>query len=349
MAAQMLVVGFRGDALTEDSPIIKHIRAGLVGNVIIFERDLTAENGAARNVSSPEQLRTLIRTLKHAAVGNNPLWVLVDQEGGAVQRLRPSRGFRENYPSAEELGKGTAERTRQTAERIGRELAEISIDMDAAPVADVNVNPASPAIGALGRSFSADPAIVAEHAAAFAEGLRASGIVPCVKHFPGHGSAGADSHEGAADVTGTWQECELEPYRRLFAAGWQGAVMSAHIFNANMDERHPASLSRAVMTGLLRGELGWDGVIVTDDLHMNAITERYTLEESLRLAVEAGADMLLLSGNSPGAAFDPDMPRKAHRALVALVKNGSISRQRLSESWGRIIRLKSTRRALFSS
>ena len=339
MAAHMLMVGFRGTEVSADSPIIRHIRAGHVGNVILFDRDLSAGGGPERNIHSPEQLKTLTKALRDAAPGV-PLWIAIDQEGGKVQRLRPKRGFKENYPSAQELGKGDVSVTRATALRIGRELAEMGIDIDFAPVADVSVNPQSPAIGAIERSFSSDPYVVARHAEAFSDGLRDAGIIPCLKHFPGHGSAAADTHDGVVDVTLTWQSSELLPYRLLFRGGWQGFVMSAHVSNGKLDADYPASLSPLIMNGLLRNILGWNGVTVTDDLHMKALTKKHSTEEIIRMAVLAGADILILSGNSKDMEFDPEFPAKAHRALLNEVAGGTISRERLYESWQRIMKLK---------
>ena len=344
MAAQMLMVGFRGTEAGPESPIVRHIKAGSVGNVILFSRDQTNGAGTERNIRSPEQLRALTAALKAAAPADMPVWVGLDQEGGRVQRLRPGLGFAEDYPSAQALGASDdIALTRGTAERMGRELAELGIDVDFAPVADVDVNPASPAIGALGRSFGADPEAVARHAAAFSDGLRAAGVVPCLKHFPGHGSAAAYTHIGAADVTHTWREEELIPYCRAVASGWRGAIMTSHIFNAALDPDLPASLSRRIVTGLLRETLGWDGVVITDDLDMRALTQRYSLEERILLAVSAGSDLLIFAQNMKGMDFDPDFPKKAHETLVRLVREGRIPEERLRRSWDRIAAMKRKR------
>ena len=341
MAAQMLMVGFRGMEAGPEAPIVRHIKAGCVGNVILFGRDLTKGAGPGRNIRSPEQLKALSAGLKAAVPADMPLWVALDQEGGRVQRLRPSQGFDEDYPSAGTLGASDdVALTRAVGERMGRELAELGIDVDFAPVADVNVNPESPAIGALGRSFGADPEAVARHAAAFSEGLRAAGIIPCLKHFPGHGSAAADTHIGAADVTHTWREEELIPYRRAVASGWRGMIMTSHIFNAALDPALPASLSERIVTGLLRESLGWNGIVVTDDLDMGALTRSYSLEERILLAVSAGSDLLIFAQNRKDMDFDPDLPRRAHETLVRLVKEGKIPEERLRESWGRIAKMK---------
>ena len=345
MAAQMIMAGFRGTTADVDSPIVRHIRTGRIGNVILFDRDRTAGAGKDRNIVSPTQLKALIAGLKAAMPedASLPLWVAVDQEGGRVQRLRPDRGFSGDWPPAESLGRGDVEATRNVAKALGKELAGLGIDFNFAPVADVNLNPGSPAIGALGRSFSADPETVARHVVAFGEGLLEAGVFPCLKHFPGHGSATHDTHEGTADVTSTWNESELLPYRRAFAAGWNGAVMTGHVFHAGLDSDHPASLSVRITWGLLRGVLGWQGVVVTDDLQMWALAGKYTTEQIILMAVKAGADILIFACNARDAPFDPDFPKTAHDTLVRLVHEGKIPEDRLRESWQRIAKMKGVR------
>jgi len=340
MAAQMLMVGFRGAEANGASAIIGYIKAGYVGNVILFERDVTAGSGDYRNIISPEQLMALSKSLKDATPTDVPLWIAIDQEGGRVQRLRPARGFAENFPSHKALGRGDVSITRAVAERMGRELKKMGIDVNFAPVADVDVNSDSPVIGRIERSFSPDPNVVAQHVIAFSEGLKSAGIIPCLKHFPGHGSADADTHLGTADVTSTWVESELLPYRSAFESGFQGTVMSNHVFHAELDWQHPASLSFTITTELLRGTLGWEGIIFTDDLHMGALTQHYSIEEIIERAVYAGADILIFSSNSADMVYDPDFPKKAHDILVNLVAEGRISKERLYESWNRIVTFK---------
>lgn len=346
MAAQMLMVGFRGTEADAASAIARHIRAGRVGNVVIFELDQALGAGKDRNIVSPQQLKALIKDLKAAMpeAAQLPLWVAVDQEGGRVQRLRPARGFVADWPSAQTLGRGDVAETRTVAERMGEELAALGIDMDFAPVADVNVDPDSPAIGRLERSFGSDPDNVARHAIAFGEGMSRAGVVPCLKHFPGHGSAAGDTHAGTTDVTRTWTEMELYPYRAAFAAGWPGAVMIAHVFHADLDSERPASLSVRITWGLLRGVLGWRGVVVTDDLQMGALTQRYSTEQCILMAVQAGVDILVFSGNAKDAVPDSDFPKVIHDILVRLVREGKISEGRLYESWLRIAEMKARRR-----
>jgi beta-N-acetylhexosaminidase len=213
----------------------------------------------------------------------------------------------------------------------------VGINVDFAPVADVNVNPANPVIGALGRSFSADPETVARHDAAFARGLARSGVIACLKHFPGHGSAWNDSHQGMCDVTDTWSAAELVPYERLFVQGWRGMVMTGHLFNAHLDPRDPATLSRATIGGLLRSRLGFDGVVVSDDMQMRAVTAQYGFDKAVELAVLAGVDVLLFGNNLD---YDPDVDARATAVIRAMVADGRVSRERLRASGERIARLK---------
>lgn len=332
----MLVVGFAGTELSADAPILEQIKSGLVGNVILFEIDGTLPGKPIRNIESPGQLKNLITALKSASTGALPLWVAIDQEGGKVQRLRQSRGFLEDYPSAKKLGEGALAETHAAALRMGKELAALGVDLNFAPVADIDVNPSCPVIGALGRSFGSDPYRAAEHIMAFGKGLAEAGVVPCLKHFPGHGSAEADTHDGAADITKTWQEAELVPYRQAIDSGWPGIVMSSHVYHADLDPHYPTSISHRITTGLLREKLGWNGVVITDDLQMKALLQHYSMEESIYLAISAGADMLIFSGNARGTTYAPDLPARAHAAIVNLVRSGKISETRLLESWKRI-------------
>jgi len=329
MLGAMLMLGFRGAELTQDDPFLAEIRSGRVGHVILFDRDV--QNGGERNIHSPEQVRRLTAALRAAAPG--PIFIAVDQEGGQVRRLKPERGFMD-VPSAQRMGQEKTASTTQVAAALGRELQGLGINVNMAPVADVNVNPFSPAIGQLGRSFNTDPRQVARHVLAFGEGLAQADVIPVLKHFPGHGSARKDSHLGLTDISTTWDGgSELLPYAEAFAAGWPGMVMMGHLFHAGLDARHPASLSKMTVTGLLRQGLGWQGVVISDDMQMKAVSQRYGLEEAVRLAVEAGVDILLFGNN---LEWDADLPRKAHAALRRLVDSGQISEERIRHSWQRI-------------
>lgn len=329
MLGAMLMLGFRGTELAQDDPFLQALRAGKIGHVILFDRDLTSKS--IRNIQSPEQVRRLTGSLRAAAPG--PLLIAVDQEGGQVRRLKPEQGFMD-VPSAQRMGQENVHATRKLAEALGRELASLGINANLAPVADVNVDPRSPAIGQLGRSFNTNPQQVARHVISFGKGLAENGVIPTLKHFPGHGSARADSHLGLADISRSWDGgSELLPYAEAFAAHWPGMVMPGHLYHAGLDAQHPATLSRMVVTGLLRQGLGWQGVVISDDLQMKAISEHYGLEEAVALAVEAGVDILLFGNN---LEWDANLPQKAHAALHRLVDSGRISAARIRQSWERI-------------
>lgn len=334
LAGQMLMVGFRGLDAPDGSIIARAVRELHIGGVVLFDRDL--ETRGQRNVRDAAQVARLTAELQ--AMADIPLLLAVDQEGGAVRRFKPKHGF-PDLASHAELGKGAPQATRQAARETGLALAKAGVNLDFAPVLDVAVNPDGPVIAALGRSFGADPKLVAEHGAAFAQGLRDAGPATSCKHFPGHGSATADSHTALPDISQVWTRAELDPFRRLIGDGLCDTVMVAHLQHDGLDPDQPASLSKAVVTDLLRGELGFSGVIITDDLQMAAVARGRPLKDMLALAVDAGADILLLGNN---LKYDPDLAFAAHRALLELVGEGRLSRERLLKSHQRIQKLKSS-------
>lgn len=353
MAGQMLLVGFRGAEPTSPDgrglPILRQIRELGLGGVILFDVDAEIRSrnpgaDATRNVVNPRQVARLNAALQAEARGAGlpPLFVSVDQEGGRVQRLKPERGFPGSPAAAALCPQGDSAPALQAGRGVGRMLAGLGFNLDFAPDADVDVNPHNPVIGGLGRSFSADPGQVAACAGAFARGLRENGVLTAPKHFPGHGSSTGDSHLGFTDVTPTWSEEELIPFRELTRQGLADMVMTAHVFNARIDAKHPATLSRAAIGGLLRGhgpgQLGWEGVVVTDDMQMKAVSAHYGLKQAIFLAVDAGADMLLFGNN---LSYDERLPEKALAALMELVAEGRVSPERLRASWERIQNLKS--------
>ena len=329
MIGQMLLVGFRGISVDGASPILRDIREHNLGGVILFDRDVQLQS-PERNIQSPEQVQTLTASLQANALV--PLFIAVDQEGGRVRRFKEEQGFPPT-PSAKVMGQGTPAQTRLEGERSGKLLASLGVNLNFAPVADVDVNPQSPAIGALERSFSADPDLVAIHAHSFSQGLLAQGVLPCLKHFPGHGSATADSHLGLTDISKTWTPVELRPYEVLIPLRASPMIMSGHLFLRQFDDVHPSTLSKAVLTGLLRQRLGFEGVIVSDDMQMRAITEHYGLAEAIVMAVEAGVDILVFGNNLD---YDPEIVPKAIDILVKAVEDGRLSAERIAASYRRI-------------
>jgi beta-N-acetylhexosaminidase len=332
---QMLLAGFRGYAVGDEHPLARDLAEHNLGGVILFDEDTADATLHGRNIQSRAQVKALVESLQRRA--RTPLLVAIDQEGGQVNRLKPAYGFAETL-SHEELGTiNRPEHTFAQAERTALTLRDLGINLNLAPVVDLALSPANRIISGKRRSFSADPMIVARHAMEFARAHRRHGIMTCAKHFPGHGSARGDTHLGAVDVTRHWTEQELIPFRRLIQAGLCDAIMTAHVFNRRLDPERPATLSRRVLRGLLRGQLGFEGVIVSDAMEMKAIADGYSLEEAVQLGIEAGLDVLCFANN---LSFDPDIGAKAAGIIYGLVEAGKISEARIDESFRRVQKLK---------
>jgi beta-N-acetylhexosaminidase len=306
---RMIMVGFRGLKLERDNPIISDVRERRVGGIVLFDYDVPTKS-PIRNIESPKQVKALIKDLRSVAPG--PLLVAVDQEGGKVARLKEKFGFPPSV-SAKSLGAlDDVAATRKAALTTAETLAEAGFDLNFAPVVDLDVNPANPVIGGLERSFSADPDVVVRHAAEVVKAHRECGVLTCLKHFPGHGSSREDSHLGFVDVTETWSRREIEPYARLIDAGLCDSVMSAHIFNAALDPELPATLSKRIITGLLREGLAYGGPVISDDMQMKAISANYGFEDAVLKAVAAGVDILVFANNS---VYDPAVAAKAYNLI----------------------------------
>ena len=337
MAGQMIMTGFRGtgeEPLSEDlKELLVDIRQGRVGGIILFDRDHLNKT-PGRNIVSLEQTGFLVARLQSAATV--PQFIAVDQEGGRVRRFKPEHGVAPT-PSAQELGQGSPDATFAEALRLGKALRSVGVNLNFAPSLDVDVNPQSPAIGALGRSFSPEPNKVAAHGRAFARGLSEAGVLFCYKHFPGHGSATNDTHNGLTDVSATWEQAELVPYQALLASYPPAMVMMGHVVLRQKTGDLPASLSRKAVGGMLRRDLGWKGVVITDDLQMQAVEGQYSTREAVKLAVLAGVDILLFGNN---LRHDPQGGRKIHAILMDLVRTGDIPPKRIEESYKRIMKLK---------
>lgn len=327
--AGLIVVGFRGSSLSQAGWVRTALAETGVAGVILFDRDQLT--GASRNVLSPSQVTRLVRDLR-AAAGKRPIIVSIDQEGGIVTRLSPAHGF-PAVASEATIGKGTVAGARTWARGIAGTLHAVGINLNFAPVVDLDVNPDSPAIGGLDRSFSARPDVVVAMATAEIEAHRAAGIRTALKHFPGIGSSTTNTDFGVADVTKTWTRTELEPFRRLIASGTADLVMAGHVVNGQIDSHHPASLSKATVTGVLRGELGWDGVVVTDDLQAAAIVQAFGRDEAILLALEAGNDLLLFANQQ---SYDSKVVGRVVDTVAAAVRSGRLPASRIDEAWERV-------------
>ncbi len=319
---QMIMVGFAGRNVSTNSRIIEDVGQSKIGGVVLV----------GPNIESPTQLQQLTRRLQSRAA--SPLIIAVDQEGGSVRRLDARFGLTSNY-SAHQLGMlNDLTVTTLFAGAAAQTLKNVGINLNLAPVVDLDINPQNPIIGIPGRSFSAQPEVVTRHALAFIEAHHAEGLLCTIKHFPGHGSSIGDSHQGLVDVTETWSSQELEPFAEVINADRCDMVMTAHIFNGQIDPQRPATLSAPTINGLLRSELGYDGVVVTDDLEMAAIRRYYAFEEAVELAVNAGVDIFLSSRYVPASV------ERTIATVVDLVERGQIREQRIDESYTRIQALK---------
>ncbi|MFE9828761.1 glycoside hydrolase family 3 protein [Streptomyces halstedii] len=287
----------------------------------------------AHNTRDPHQIADLSNGIQRAALAQPtplPLLISTDQEHGIVCRVGEPATL---MPGAMALGAGGSRSDARTAARIaGAELAALGINQNYAPDADVNVNPANPVIGV--RSFGSDPQSVAGLVAAQVKGYQSAHVASTAKHFPGHGDTSTDSHTGLPSIQHTreqWAELDAPPFRAAVAAGID-SIMTAHIVVPALDpSEDPATLSRPILTGILREELGYDGVVVTDSLGMEGVRTKYGDERVPVLALQAGVDQLL---NPPDLSV-------AWNAVLAAVKSGEISEARIEESILRILRLKS--------
>lgn len=333
---QMIMVGFRGTEASENSDVYKMIKDAKVGGVVLFDYDLPSAS-FPRNIVNYNQTKKLISDIqKYSAT---PLFVAVDAEGGNVNRLKQKYGFLP-IVSAKTMGQ---DQTLQTiyaeSESLAEELKALGFNMNLAPVVDVNINPENPIIGALGRSFSNDPNKVSELAKIFTENHLKNGVVAVAKHFPGQGSAKEDSHYGISDITNTYRAKELLPYENLNGEGLLKAVMAAHIINKKIDQKYPATMSSVFLQDILRNQIGFNGVIISDDMQMAAITENYKLDDAIVSALNAGIDILTISNNSKNG-YDPDAALKIRDIIFNAVKNGKINQQKIIDSYNRIISLK---------
>ena len=321
LADRCLLPGFVG---TEAPDWIRRRAAAGLGGVVLY----------GRNVESPEQVATLTRTLHRE---RPELLVGIDEEGGDVTRLEARTGS--SYPGNLALGAGSSsEMTRLVAASMGAELAAAGIDLDLAPDADVNSNPDNPVIGV--RSFGSDPRLVSEHVAAFVTGLQSAGVAACAKHFPGHGDTSVDSHLALPTVNDDPRSSgALEPFRAAITAGVR-SVMTAHLLVPSLDSV-PATLSRKILEDLLRSELGFDGLVISDGIEMRAIAGSVGIVAGTVQAIAAGCDAICIGGGLKTEA-DHDLLRDG---IVVAVREGRLAESRLAAAAERVDRLAAWRRA----
>jgi len=327
MIGRMLIVGFTNETIDKNSEIVKQINKYSIGGVILFDR-FYDDRKKVKNIRNPKQLQLLTKNLKEFS--NKALIISVDQEGGKVARLKPKYGF-EATGSAKVISELDAYMTGRTYENLAQILHENGINCDFAPVVDLAVNPKNKVIYKLKRSYGNDPKDVIMHASVFMDRLEKRNILSVLKHFPGHGSSLGDSHKGFVDITNTWSPIELEPYKELIKTGKVKMIMTAHVFNKNLDDKYPATLSYKINTNLLRKKMGYDGVIISDDLQMKAISKHYSLKEAVTLSINSGVDILLFGNQLASQNID-----ELVEVILQQVKDGKIKLSRIKESNKRI-------------
>lgn len=325
---QMIMVAFSGDNTQhfQVKELQSDLENGLLGGIMV----------GSSNVKDPQQLKSLMKQLhKSAKKGGMPVLFTVDQEGGAVQRLSAQKGFGQYERPRKYFQNGNIDQAKNRWKAMACEIKNYGFTVNLAPVVDLDLVPDSPAIGRWGRAFSKDPEQTTRWAEAFIDAHHACDTLTVLKHFPGHGSALNDTHDGFVDVTNHWSKKELIPYQKLIQKGKVDMIMTAHVVNRNLSAM-PATLSPEILNGLLRRDMGYQGVIITDDLMMGAIDKYYSFEERLIAAINAGADILLIA-----AMKDPDADnaRLARKAILDAVQNGKISQQRIDQSYNRIKKL----------
>lgn len=316
---QLFMLGFAGTSVSKN--LADFLIEYRPGGLILF----------ARNLDTPSQIASLTNALQEHA-SDPPLLISIDQEGGRVSRL--PAGFT-IFPACEVIGRcNSSELAYAAASATAAELRAVGINMNLAPILDVNTNPANPIIG--NRSFGASPTLVCELGLATISGLQDNKVLACGKHFPGHGDTSADSHCELPVITASLERLralELRPFLHAIE-NRLASIMTAHVLYPALDEHLPATLSSAILTDLLRGQLRFTGLTLTDDLEMRAITDHHGIKEAAVQAVLAGADMLLIGQ-------DRDRQVGAMEAVLRAVTDGTISTQRLDASLGRIAQAKS--------
>ncbi|MBX2899374.1 MAG: glycoside hydrolase family 3 protein [Cyclobacteriaceae bacterium] len=325
---QMILIGMPKAEV--DPHVLEAVRKGKAGAIIFFEKNIPNKSNAFAAVKG--------MTWTYQKAASIPLFICIDQEGGKVNRLKEKYGFTKSVTAAA-LGKSKSiDSVAFYAEATAATLAGLGFNVNFAPVVDLAITQ-NTVIFKPERAYAANEDTVALMAAEVIRQHRKFGVLTSLKHFPGHGSSKEDTHFGVADVTATWNERELKPYQQLLRNNLVDAVMTSHIVNKNLDSKgYPATLSKEIIDGILRKQLQFNGVVFSDDMQMHAISKNFGLEESIKLAINAGVDILCFSNNIAGS--DERTADKVHATIKNLVARGDIKPERIDESFQRIVQLK---------
>ena len=335
MIGQMLMVGLRGHTERDVSSFFKSIQGYSIGGVVLYDQNITVSPPSLHNIRSPKQLTGFTSALqKESAI---PLLIAMDQEGGKVNRLKPEYGFPDSKSWAEigKINKLTI--TKENAKLTANTLKMNGINVNFAPVLDLSNNSKS-FIAQKERCFSKDPKKVVKHSKEFINAHLDNNVVTVGKHFPGQGNAIGDTHDRFVDVSKTWTSDELLPYKELINNNSLNAIMISHIFHSELDKKYPATLSKLIIRDLLRREMGFDGIVISDDPQMKAISNKYDLETVLKLMINAGVDIFCFGNN---LIYDPNIVQKVHLVIEKLLDKNKISENDIKKSYLIIIKIKS--------
>lgn len=328
---QMVMVGFRGDSIHKVDSVLKNqLKNGEVGGIILFDYDVVYKK-ADRNIKSPAQLKKLITDLQ--ALNDDKLFISIDQEGGKVNRLKSKYGFPESVSAKYLGGLDDVDSTQFYATLNAKTLSDLGINLNFAPVVDMDINPNNPVIGGYERSYSKKAELVEKHASIWIDEHAEKGIISTLKHFPGHGSADSDSHLGITDITNFWSVEELIPFRKL-STKKSMAIMTAHVMNKNLDSVYPATLSQNVIKKVLRNQFEYNGLVFSDDLQMKAVNAMFSFKTILKKAIEADVDVLVVGNNLD---YDPMVASKMINTIYEMVQNGEITEERIEQSYQRVL------------
>lgn len=344
VVGQMMMVGFDGTTINENSPIVQEIKTHHIGGVLIDDHYYVNGKIHPRNIENPKQLKKLIQQLQFFAKKYDvyPLFIAVNQEGGKITALKSSKGFKNaNDPSQAALGKENNKKYiyEKTLERATL-LKNIGINVNLAPVADLNINPNNPAIGKLERSFGAEVDKVTDELHAAIKAYNSVGILCTLKHFPGFGTAKANTDYAVTDVTASWQENELLPYKKLISENAACPfIMTSHLINKRLDKSGlPVSFSKKVVTNLLRQQMNYKGLIITDDLDALAISNHFSFDFTVKQSVLAGNNVLIYDGTQGHDAIMDS--KQLFATLLKLAKTNPQARAKVIESYERIMATK---------
>jgi len=325
MIGQMLMMGFQGSSANGAGPkrLAAQIRAGQVGGVVMLGYNFRSK-GAVKGLTS----------LFKQAAGSQKVFLAVDMEGGSVQRLGRKLGYPRIASARSVAKRQSPAQAKASFVKLAQITRNAGFNMNLAPVVDLLVNPANPVIAKWNRAYSPDPQKVTAYSRAFVQAHRQLGVIPVIKHFPGHGSSRGDSHDGFVNITNTWQPKELTPFKELINSGDAPAIMPGHLVHKKIaSDGVPVSISKPAISGLLRGKLGYRGLVISDDLQMGAIASNYGYKNTLIRAINAGVDVLMISNSRRP---DPNLPKKTIKIIADAVKAGKISRAKIEAAYKRI-------------